>query len=725
MAGILSMKTNNLMKVTKQYLHCKPISSRKATLLCFLFILMSCAHQRNITPLGADELDAFTIQSQFEKQKKQYPFIKPVISRPNDTGVNSYYDILYKRSPSSELYLDIFTPENEPQLRPAVVFVHGGAWRTGHRSHHNETASYLAKQNFVGITIDYRLSREALYPAALEDINDAIEWLREHHIIYGIDPNKIVISGASSGAHLASVIATRQDQYAKVQGLINIDGVPDLSSEKVRQFEDRPNKKSYAALWLGGRFEQVPALWKAVSPILHVDKHTPPSLFINSSHDRFHVGRDVFLAKLHEFGTPSYVHMIEDTPHPFWLFHPWIDEMHQHILDFLIARFDGSQDSQSQFLSLNDALEKTDSDMQDLSKWHHYIQRSESLREQDNSLIKQELFELKLTRPKPAKAIKKVDRINYWEFIKRQKAIPLDQINNMISWQAPNGGWSKNTDFYSNKRQKAQYFGQEPSYVSTIDNKATIIQVLQLKEALKAYQHEYIAESLHRAIHFLLNAQYPNGGFPQVYPLVGGYHDLVTYNDDALSLILKIFDDLVHSPDAYKLSPELIQKVTKAFHLLIARLEQDQHSAGADKAAWGQQHHPLNFSLQPARAYEMASLASMETANMLAVLIDLKTSSPSIEMMITKGCKWIDKTKMSAKKWQRYPDRASEIINGDSDDIIWPRFISVTSSKALFGDRDGKIYDSVDKVSLERQLGYAWYHASPKAALEKCKQKEF
>lgn len=700
------------MKITK--------SAGITLIISVILCIASCVHKRQLLPLQSDELDAFTIQSQYEKLSGQYPFISPVQAHPLDNGVKAHYNILYKRSPSSELYLDLFSPEQTTHLRPVVVFVHGGGWRSGHRSHHNETASYLATQNFVAVTIDYRLSREALYPAALEDIRDAIKWLQKHHKEYGIDPNKVVISGASSGAHLASVIATQQSNYGQVQGLINIDGVPDLSSAESRSFEDNPNKTSYAALWLGGRFAQIPKIWEEVSPILHVDKNTPATLFINSSKERFHTGRDSFIQQLDELGTYSKVHMIEDTPHPFWLFHPWVENMRQYIVDFLNHLFEQNLVMKPQFLSLEDSIKQADPNQFNLSEWQQYLDKNKIVKEKDKASMREELIAASLETPIVANKIKKDDSKRYWEAVKDNEVIPLSEINNMISWQAPNGGWSKNTDFYTSKRQVAQHFSSEPSYVSTIDNKATILQIFQLKTAVNTYGEKRFTEALHHAIDYLIDAQYPNGGFPQVYPLVGGYHDLVTYNDDALSLIFKVFDDLVHKPEDYKLSAELQAKVTRSFELLINRLERDQIQLADGSGAWGQQHHPLDFSLQPARAYEMASLATMETAKMIDALMDLTTTTPSIDNMIVRACKWLDKTKISAKVWRRHADRPSEIIDGDADDVIWPRFISATSGVALFGDRDGKVYLSVDKISMERQLGYAWYHTSPKKVLKQC-----
>jgi pectinesterase len=96
-----------------------------------------------------------------------------------------------------------------------------------------------------------------------------------------------------------------------------------------------PAKPSASTLWFGGTVKQTPGVWKEASPIFYINKHTPPFLFVNSSLERYHRGRDEMVKTLGELGIYSEVHTIPDTPHPFWLFHPWFEPAYGHILAFL------------------------------------------------------------------------------------------------------------------------------------------------------------------------------------------------------------------------------------------------------------------------------------------------------------------------------------------------------------------------------------------------------
>ncbi|MDP5029353.1 MAG: pectinesterase family protein [Paraglaciecola sp.] len=290
------------------------------------------------------EIADFTIETEFVKNVSNYPFITPInqTSTNNlDDSVISHLNVVYKTVQGIDLYLDVFSPKTIAKPVPAVVMVHGGAWRSGDKSHQVPTARWLAEHGYVGVAVGYRLSKQALYPAGLEDINGAIIWLKQHHQRYSVDPNRIAILGASSGAHMATLLGTMgtdpnsDSPYEAVNAIINIDGVADLASPQAREFEDKPNKISYAALWLGGHYVQEPRLWHQASPIEYVGRYTPPTLFINSSYDRFHIGRPAYVETLSQYGIYSEIHTIPDTPHPFWLFHPWADTTRDILLNFL------------------------------------------------------------------------------------------------------------------------------------------------------------------------------------------------------------------------------------------------------------------------------------------------------------------------------------------------------------------------------------------------------
>lgn len=333
---------------------------QKIKLILPVFILIT-------GPLPAQETDAdvsiprdtyYTIQSTFEKLKADYPFIK-IVAPTLPASVISENNLVYKFIGKRKLYLDLFRPKNPTQTpKPAVILVHGGGWRSGDKSLLIPMAKQLADRGYVAAAVEYRLSPEAKYPAAVYDLKAAIRWMRANAARYSINPHKIAILGCSSGGQLASLIGTTNgfekfdgeplqyegnDDHSSnyVQAIINIDGILDFTSEEARKYEDDPSKNpSSAGAWFGGRYNEKPDLWKEASPLYYVSEETPPILFINSSIPRFHVGRDEMIAKLRKFDICYEVRTIPNTPHAFWLFHPWFEQTLQYAIDFLDRCFD-------------------------------------------------------------------------------------------------------------------------------------------------------------------------------------------------------------------------------------------------------------------------------------------------------------------------------------------------------------------------------------------------
>ena len=149
--------------------------------------------------------------------------------------------------------------------------------------------------------------------------------------------------GCSAGGQLAALIGTTNNNPAfedqpgdskytsTVQAVIDIDGI--LAFKHPESEEG-----ATAALWLGGTYEEKPENWTQASALTHVDAHTVPFLFINSSQPRFHAGQDGMIRKMNELGIYSEVHSFPDTPHPFWFFNPWFEPMMDHIYHFLDQR---------------------------------------------------------------------------------------------------------------------------------------------------------------------------------------------------------------------------------------------------------------------------------------------------------------------------------------------------------------------------------------------------
>jgi acetyl esterase/lipase len=297
---------------------------------------------------------SFTLRSAYKKEIKYRPYIKPVYPAI-PKSIEAFKDIVYVSYGERELHIDIYREKDGGNNKPAVVFIHGGGWSSGNKTMEAPLAIYLAQKGYLTATVEYRLSPEAKYPAGVIDVKTAIRWLRKNSEKYGIDTSRIAVSGTSSGAQMASLIATTghtdmhvdQNHYPaysnKIQALINIDGVlaflHPLSSEGL----DKPGKPSAATRWFGSNKSESKPLWEEASALNHVDANTPPTLFINSQHPRFHAGRDDMIEIMDSLNIYSEVHEIPDTPHPFWLFEPWFEQTAKWAENFLINQFESEK----------------------------------------------------------------------------------------------------------------------------------------------------------------------------------------------------------------------------------------------------------------------------------------------------------------------------------------------------------------------------------------------
>ncbi|SER50340.1 alpha/beta hydrolase [Pedobacter rhizosphaerae] len=318
---------------------------RTLTLILFSVPAVHCAAQQS-KQIPRDT--SYNIAKVYSQIKKDYPYVIPVKdSLP--TGLKGFRNLVYATLPNTpfgrrDLHLDVFRPKNERQL-PALVLVHGGGWRSGDKSMEVPLAQLIAKSGFVTIPVEYQLSLEAQYPAAVYNIKSAIRWIKANAKTYGIDTTKIAISGTSAGGQLASLVGTTNGlpqfegnqgvtkSSSTVQAIIDIDGVINFMAPASLNLDRKPDSPDIA--WLGGSYLQRPDIWKAASAGYWANEKTVPILFLNSGFSRFHAGQDELIGSLKEWGIYHEVHQFNVKVHPFWLFHPWADESAGYIADFM------------------------------------------------------------------------------------------------------------------------------------------------------------------------------------------------------------------------------------------------------------------------------------------------------------------------------------------------------------------------------------------------------
>jgi acetyl esterase/lipase len=290
---------------------------------------------------------SYTLESAAAKIHKKFPNVK-LAMEDLPANVVEYANLSYTSYCGRDLHLDLFVPvSNEGQMHPAVLLIHGGGWSSGDKSMLIPMAEQIAGRGYVTAAVEYRLSPEALYPAAIYDLKTAVRWMRANATKYKIDSTKIAVYGCSAGGELAAFLGSTngvemfdgEGDYLshsdEVEAVIDVDGLLDFTNANSVKYDLNPDMPSAAHKWFGVSYKENPDLWKKASPITYVSKKTPPTLFINSSMSHYHAGQDEMVRRLRSFNISYEVRKLPGTPHTFWLFHPWFDKTLEYAVQFL------------------------------------------------------------------------------------------------------------------------------------------------------------------------------------------------------------------------------------------------------------------------------------------------------------------------------------------------------------------------------------------------------
>jgi pectinesterase len=317
--------------------------------ISLLIVLLICHHASFAQEKNIPRDTSYNVEKVYRQIHKEFPMAVPAKDSV-PTGVTADRNIVYTTLATTpfgkrDLHLDIFRPKKAGKY-PALIMIHGGGWRSGTKEMQVPMAEMLAAKGFVTIPVEYQLSLEAKYPAAVYNIKSAIRWVHANAEKYGIDTSKIAISGCSAGGHLASLVGMTNavqsfegDQgnigwSSAVKAIIDIDGVIDFMAPASLNLKRQPNSPDVE--WLGGSFETKPAIWKEASPIFWATQSTTvPILFLNSGFSRFHAGQDELIGMMKEWEIYYEVHRFDIKMHPFWLFHPWVDQTVDYMSKFL------------------------------------------------------------------------------------------------------------------------------------------------------------------------------------------------------------------------------------------------------------------------------------------------------------------------------------------------------------------------------------------------------
>ena len=235
-------------------------------------------------------------------------------------GVDFIPDLVYASPSGHDLHLDLFCPKSGKGPFAAVIYLHGGGWRSGSRSQFYRYAAQMAGVGFVGATIEYRLSGEARYPAALEDSRTAVRWLRAHAAKYNIDPKRIGAAGQSAGGHLAALLGVGANAAEQVRAVAAFNPLTDLTSLTQGEAGDAVTG------FLGTTYDAGAEIWREASPLTHVSGRSAPMIFLHGTADRtVPYGQSVAMcAALQKAAAPCEMYSAEGKGH-LWFFNSETD----------------------------------------------------------------------------------------------------------------------------------------------------------------------------------------------------------------------------------------------------------------------------------------------------------------------------------------------------------------------------------------------------------------
>ena len=289
-------------------------------------------------------------------------------------------------------------------------------------------------------------------------------------------------------------------------------------------------------------------------------------------------------------------------------------------------------------------------------------------------------------------------------------------VQNVVSHQSVDGGWPKNLD-----TGEKPYRGNPADLPATFDNGAGRGELRFLGRAYRASGDPRPRDAFLKGLDHILQAQYPHGGWPQSYPLRGGYSRHITFNDGTMIGLMQLLRDVAESEDFDFVDPTRRARASRAFDAGVECILKCQILVDGRPTAWCAQHDEITFEPRKARSYEHVSLSGGESAGVVLLLMSLENPKPEVVRAVNGACRWYQQVQLCGIRQTR---RAGDkIIVPDADaPPLWARFYEIGTNRPIFSGRDGVIKYDVTQIEHERRNGYSWYGYSGREVLKQWPQ---
>ena len=248
-------------------------------------------------------------------------------------GIEKHADLVYATIGQRELRVDVYAPTTRPESPiPAIVWVHGGGWRGGRKEGIARPAPML-ERGYGLVSVEYRLSGEAIFPAAIADVKAAMRWVRANAARFGFDPSRLGAWGSSAGGHLVALLGTAHEvsQWDEMhEENSGISSRPDAVCNwfgptdflRMNDFPgriDHDSADSPEARFIGVPIQEHPERTQLANPIRYVTPDDPPMLHMHGELDRAvpYNQSELLNAALEKAGIDTALYMVKGADHGF------------------------------------------------------------------------------------------------------------------------------------------------------------------------------------------------------------------------------------------------------------------------------------------------------------------------------------------------------------------------------------------------------------------------
>jgi PelA/Pel-15E family pectate lyase len=260
---------------------------------------------------------------------------------------------------------------------------------------------------------------------------------------------------------------------------------------------------------------------------------------------------------------------------------------------------------------------------------------------------------------------------------------------------------------------------------ATIDNDATTREIRYLAGAYAATRNPAYKAAAEKGVRYLLQMQYPNGGFPQFYPDLSSYRHQITYNDNAMVRALQVLRDVSRRTHGLEvLDASLAEPATQAVTRGIDCILKTQYVQRGKLTAWCAQHDEKTLQPAKARAFELASLSGMETVGIVQFLLDTDNPTPAIRQAVEAAVAWLRAVQLTGYTVQDQPDPKQpkgydRVLVPQPGAVLWARFYDLTTNQPIYVGRDSQPRATLAEIEYERRTGYAYAGTWPEKLLSR------